>query len=168
MTATLPSTGSEPEESIPRDFDLTGALSALCGSVADVVAITASQPSRVSVSVGSVRLEAEWPVGEVIAPAVPVAGHPAAPAVAPAETRNVLRAPLVGSFYRAPEPGAAAFVEVGDVVQTGDQIGIIEAMKLMNPIIAEQPGRIVEILVDDAEPVEFDQALLVIEPDGRG
>lgn len=74
-------------------------------------------------------------------------------------------APIVGTFYRAPSPDADPFVEEGDHVSEGDVLCIIEAMKLMNEIECETSGTITEILVDDAEPVEFDQTLFVIEED---
>ena len=76
---------------------------------------------------------------------------------------HVVKAPIVGTFYRAPSPDADPFVEVGDSVSEGDVLCIIEAMKLMNEIECETSGTIQEILVEDAEPVEFDQPLFVIE-----
>ncbi|MEJ6950085.1 acetyl-CoA carboxylase biotin carboxyl carrier protein [Natronospora cellulosivora (SeqCode)] len=72
-------------------------------------------------------------------------------------------APMVGTFYRAPSPDAGPFVEVGDVVNPGDTLCIIEAMKLMNEIEAEKRGKIVEILVDNADAVEYGQPLFKIE-----
>ena len=78
---------------------------------------------------------------------------------------HVVKAPIVGTFYRAPSPDADPFVEVGDTVEEGDVLCIIEAMKLMNEIECETSGTIQEILVEDAEPVEFDQPLFVIEED---
>jgi acetyl-CoA carboxylase biotin carboxyl carrier protein len=75
----------------------------------------------------------------------------------------VVRAPIVGTFYRAPSPDDPPFVEVGDTVKEGDVLCIIEAMKLMNEIECETPGTIKEILVENAEPVEFDQPLFVVE-----
>lgn len=80
-----------------------------------------------------------------------------------AEEEHVVKAPIVGTFYRAPSPDADPFVEVGDSVSEGDVLCIIEAMKLMNEIECETAGTIQEILVEDAEPVEFDQPLFVIE-----
>jgi acetyl-CoA carboxylase biotin carboxyl carrier protein len=74
-----------------------------------------------------------------------------------------VKAPIVGTFYRAPSPDADPFVEVGDHVEEGDVLCIIEAMKLMNEIECETSGTVEEILVEDAEPVEFDQPLFVIE-----
>jgi acetyl-CoA carboxylase biotin carboxyl carrier protein len=76
----------------------------------------------------------------------------------------VVRAPLVGTFYAAPSPGAAAFVTVGDQVEIGQQLCIVEAMKLMNPITADHFGTVLEVLARDGEPVEYDQPLLVLNP----
>jgi acetyl-CoA carboxylase biotin carboxyl carrier protein len=75
----------------------------------------------------------------------------------------VVKAPIVGTFYRAPSPDADPFVEEGDTVGEGDVLCIIEAMKLMNEIECETSGTVKEILVEDAEPVEFDQPLFVID-----
>jgi acetyl-CoA carboxylase biotin carboxyl carrier protein len=78
-------------------------------------------------------------------------------------TTNV-DAPMVGTFYRAPAPDAANFVEVGDTIRIGQTVCIIEAMKLMNAIESEVSGRVVEILVQNGEPIEFGQALMRVEP----
>lgn len=83
--------------------------------------------------------------------------------VAAGET--LVKAPIVGTFYRAPSPDADSFVEVGDRVGEGDVLCIIEAMKLMNEVECETSGTIKEILVENAEPVEFDQPLFIIEED---
>jgi len=80
------------------------------------------------------------------------------------EDGHIVTAELVGTFYRAPAPDADPFVSVGDDVQEGDVMCIIEAMKIMNEIECETAGTIKKILVDDAEPVEFDQPLFVIDP----
>ncbi|MFW6021913.1 MAG: acetyl-CoA carboxylase biotin carboxyl carrier protein [Halanaerobiaceae bacterium] len=73
-------------------------------------------------------------------------------------------APMVGTFYRAPSPDSDTFVEVGDIVNPGDTLCIIEAMKLMNEIEVETRGKIVKILVDNAQPVEYGQPLFLVEP----
>lgn len=73
-------------------------------------------------------------------------------------------APCVGTFYHAPQPGAAPFVEPGDTVAAGDQVGLVEAMKLMTPVEADAPGRVVRVLVPDGTPVEFGQPLLALAP----
>ncbi len=76
---------------------------------------------------------------------------------------NFITSPMVGTFYQAPSPGAAAFVKVGDSVKKGSTVAIIEAMKIMNEIEAEFDCKIVEVLVSDGEPVEFDQPLFRVE-----
>ncbi|MBC7883191.1 MAG: acetyl-CoA carboxylase biotin carboxyl carrier protein [Anaerolineae bacterium] len=73
-------------------------------------------------------------------------------------------APMVGTFYRAPAPDAANFVEIGDTIRIGQTVCIIEAMKLMNAIESDVGGRVVEILVQNGEPIEFGQALMRVEP----
>jgi len=80
-----------------------------------------------------------------------------------ATDEHVVKAPIVGTFYRSPSPDADPFVEVGDSVAEGDVLCIIEAMKLMNEIECETSGTVEEVLVEDAEPVEFDQPLFVID-----
>ena len=75
-----------------------------------------------------------------------------------------IRAPMVGTFYRAPSPEAPPFVEAGQTIEVGQVICIIEAMKLMNEIKAEVKGKLLELLVDNAEPVEFGQPMFLIEP----
>ena len=101
-----------------------------------------------------------------LAPAAVAAPAAAAPAPAEApkpDTRHVVRAPMVGTFYRAPSPGAKSFVEVGQTVKSGQVLCIIEAMKMLNQIESDKAGVVVEILVDNESPVEFDQPLFVIE-----
>ena len=104
------------------------------------------------------------------AAAVPVAAPAAAPAAAapaaaPAarDLSNAQKSPMVGTFYRAPGPNAAAFVEVGQQVKAGDTLCIIEAMKLMNEIEAEKSGVVKEILVENGTPVEYGEPLFIIE-----
>ena len=95
-----------------------------------------------------------------VALAAPVA---AAPVAAPTTSYTPLKAPMIGTFYRSNGPDTAAFVQVGDMVEKGQVICIIEAMKLFNEIEAEQSGRIVKALVENATPVEYDQPLFLIE-----
>lgn len=107
----------------------------------------------------------------VYAAPAPVAAAPvaapaaAAPAAAPAarDLSNAQKSPMVGTFYRAPGPNAAAFVEVGQQVKAGDTLCIIEAMKLMNEIEAEKSGVVKEILVENGTPVEYGEPLFIIE-----
>lgn len=106
-----------------------------------------------------------------VAPAAPVAAaappppETAAPAASVVDSSLVeITAPMVGTFYRSPAPEEAMFVEVGDRIQSGQTVCIIEAMKLMNELEAEVSGEIVDILVENAEPVEFGQALMRVRP----
>ncbi|EOV4650098.1 acetyl-CoA carboxylase biotin carboxyl carrier protein [Vibrio parahaemolyticus] len=96
--------------------------------------------------------------------AAPVAEAPAAeaPAAAVPAGHQVL-SPMVGTFYRSPSPDAKSFVEVGQKVNAGDTLCIVEAMKMMNQIEADKSGVVTAILVEDGQPVEFDQPLVVIE-----
>lgn len=95
------------------------------------------------------------------APAPTVAAEPAAAPVAAEDTRTI-NSPMVGTFYRAPSPGAKPFADVGQKVKAGDTVCIIEAMKLLNEIETEYDGVIKEILVENGQPVEFGQPLFVI------
>jgi acetyl-CoA carboxylase biotin carboxyl carrier protein len=97
------------------------------------------------------------------APQAAAAGAPAADAAAPVRAGEVVKSPMVGTVYMQPQPDAPPFVNVGDTVQAGQTLMIVEAMKTMNPIPAPKGGRIVEILVSDAQPVEFGEPLVVIE-----
>lgn len=110
---------------------------------------------------GEEKPRAEKPAGEP-------AGEKAAPQPEPAEEKKdhlvPIVAPMVGTFYRAPAPNAEPFVKVGDIVKPGQTVCIIEAMKLMNEIEAEVGGRVVEILVENGQPVEYGQTLFLIDP----
>jgi acetyl-CoA carboxylase biotin carboxyl carrier protein len=98
------------------------------------------------------------------AAAVPASGGagPAAPA-SDANHPGAVHSPMVGTAFRAPEPGGRPYVEVGDQVRQGDTLLIVEAMKTMNQIPAPRSGKVVKILVDDGQPVEFGEPLLIIE-----
>ncbi|RJP77805.1 MAG: acetyl-CoA carboxylase biotin carboxyl carrier protein [Candidatus Zixiibacteriota bacterium] len=103
------------------------------------------------------------------APAAPAPSAPeAAAAAAPAAGRNTrqVKSPMVGTFYTSPSPDADPYVQVGDMVHKGQVLCIVEAMKLMNEIESEFAGRIVEVLVENAQPVEFDQPLFTLEVTG--
>lgn len=99
--------------------------------------------------------------------AAPVAAAAEAPAAAPAApaapSGHHVLSPMVGTFYRSPSPEAKSFVEVGQTVSAGDTLCIVEAMKMMNQIEADKSGVVTAILVEDGQPVEFDQPLVVIE-----
>jgi acetyl-CoA carboxylase biotin carboxyl carrier protein len=99
-----------------------------------------------------------------MAGAVPAAPAPAAaPAAPPEPTGHTLKSPMVGTFYRAPSPGAPNFVEVGQAVAKGQTLCIIEAMKLLNEIESDIAGKVKAILVENGQPVEYGQPLFVIE-----
>lgn len=85
-------------------------------------------------------------------------------ASAAAANRKEIKSPMVGTFYRAPSPEAPPFIEVGQIVEVGQVVCIVEAMKLMNEIKSEVRGKIAEVLVDNAQPVEFGQTLFTVEP----
>ena len=94
---------------------------------------------------------------------VPAAAAPAAEAAKARSNEHVVTAPMVGTFYAAPTPGAKSFVEIGDEVKVGDVLCIIEAMKMMNQIEADRAGRITSIMARNGDPVEYGQPLFVIE-----
>ena len=98
------------------------------------------------------------------APAPAAAAPTAAPVeAAPAAPVDAVKSPMVGTAFLSPEPGAKPFITVGGPIKQGDTLMIIEAMKVMNPILAPKTGTITQILIGDAQPVEFDQPLVVIE-----
>lgn len=119
----------------------------------------------------SLRRELNGGITQVVAaPAQAVAPVAPAPVAAPASTpapvadnRKSITSPMVGTFYAAPSPDAAPFVQVGDTIKEGDTVCIVEAMKLMNQIDAEISGKIVEICVENGQPVEFGQVLMYVE-----
>jgi acetyl-CoA carboxylase biotin carboxyl carrier protein len=86
------------------------------------------------------------------------------PMAAPPVNHTPVTSPMVGTFYRSPAPDADPFVEVGDIIEVGQTVCIIEAMKLMNEIESEVKGRVVQILVENAQAVEFGQKLFLVEP----
>lgn len=130
-------------------------------TAADLLAQSPVPPSTLSVRAGTVAVELTFDLT-----ATPViAAEPATATAAAKETAtgaDVLAASTVGVFYHSPSPGAAAFVKEGDQITPGQQVGIIEAMKLMLPVEADRPGRIAEVLVKDGESVEFGQPLFRI------
>jgi acetyl-CoA carboxylase biotin carboxyl carrier protein len=120
-----------------------------------------------------IRLRRE-PAGPPAAPSAPVAAPAAAPAAqaaAPEPVRDdrrqhlvTVEAPMVGTFYRAPSPEAEPYVREGDVIKEGQVLCIIEAMKLMNEIESKVSGRIIRVLAENSQPVEYGQPLFLIEP----
>ena len=107
-------------------------------------------------------IQQPMPTGQ--APAISAPSEtPKAPENPKVEKKNTINSPMVGTFYASSSPEAKPFVTVGQSVKKGDTLCILEAMKMMNQVQAESDGKITEILVDNAEPVEFDQPLFVIE-----
>ena len=102
-------------------------------------------------------------VAPASAPAAPAAAAPVPPAVEDGDELAVVKSPIVGTFYHAPEPGAPAFASVGDVVRKGQVLCIIEAMKLMNEIESEYDGEIVKAYVENGQPVQFGERLFAIK-----
>ena len=115
---------------------------------------------------GAAPVQVHQPVTVAQPMPVPVPAPEVAPAPAPAapqQTGTPLTSPMVGTFYRAPSPGADPFVKVGDTVKKGQVVCIIEAMKLLNEVEADMDGTVKEVCVENGQPVEFGQSLFIIE-----
>ena len=158
---------SKPSEGAMRvDTDLIRELAEL---------LSANELNEIQVEDGDRKIKVvrhqQFPEGlgfvgnESRAAPMPVApAHAPAPeAAAEAPVGNAVKSPMVGTAFLSPEPGAAPFVSVGDAVKAGDTLLIIEAMKVMNPIKAPKAGTVAQVLVGDAQPVEFGEVLLTIE-----
>jgi len=116
----------------------------------------------------SVRLRGVAPAAVAVASA-PSTVTAAAAEIAHGVTEDLIAAPMIGTFYASPSPGEPPFVEVGDPVEIGQTIGIIEAMKIMNEIVADRAGVVTAVLVENAQPVEYGSPLLrVVGPGGSG
>lgn len=139
----------------------------------------------VSGEAGPLSLGAQAPVmsmpsAPVYAPPASTPAPSAAPAPAPAAAGNseddqvaedesnylAVKSPMVGTFYRSPSPDKPVYVKIGDTITSGDTVCIIEAMKLFNEVESEVSGKIVKVLVEDAQPVEYDQVLFLVDPKG--
>jgi acetyl-CoA carboxylase biotin carboxyl carrier protein len=167
---------TEPENQATPDEAL---LQSVWAEARDLVKkLEGSSVQRLAVAAGNCKIEIERG-GETIVAAVPAAtaepdqrvfsGSFAAITAADeaADSRIPVLAPLVGTFYTASQPGAKPFVGVGDVVEAGQTVCIVEAMKLMNEVAAAEGGKVAEICVENGEPVEFDQVLMYLEPPGE-
>ncbi|MFF0468711.1 acetyl-CoA carboxylase biotin carboxyl carrier protein [Micromonospora zamorensis] len=163
----------------PDDTEVGGeeALAGLRRQAQHLIAELAGPVRRVRLRSGPAVLEIEWhpeevtrtdvlpaPVQAAALPVAPAPGPPAALIRPSVPGRAVVRAPIVGTFYRSPEPGARPFVAVGDLVRPGQPVAIVEAMKLMNEVTADRAGRVVAVLVEDGQPVEYDQPLVELDP----
>jgi acetyl-CoA carboxylase biotin carboxyl carrier protein len=125
---------------------------------------------RVRVRSGDASIEVEWQLARSAPGADTTQATPPEPGPAgeSADEAIFVTSPMVGTFYRSPEPGAAPFVDVGDTVLPGQTVAIVEAMKLFNPIASDHAGVIAAVLAENGEPVEFDQPLLRLAPAHRG
>jgi acetyl-CoA carboxylase biotin carboxyl carrier protein len=117
-----------------------------------------------AVPVAAPVMAAAIPTPPSVAPVAPAEERPAAPAPAPGKKTFTVNSPFVGTFYRSASPDSPPFVEEGTVVKKGQVLCIVEAMKLMNEIEAEQPGRLVEVLIQNGSPVEYGEVLFRFEP----
>lgn len=147
----------------------TEELDAVCRNLADLLAAAPGPIRRIRVRSGDTDVEVEWPDGEIVvtpstAPAAVTNGVATANAVKSIEDISVhyVASPMVGTFYRAPEPGAPPFVREGDVVRPGQQVAILEAMKMMMPVEADRGGKVKAVLAADAGPVEYGERLFAI------
>ena len=130
-----------------------------------------SDLSEIEVQDGGRRIVVKRKLAAAAAPAyhaAPAAIAPAAPPPAAAETPaadhpGTVKSPMVGTVYLAGQPGAKPFIQPGDKVSAGDTVLIVEAMKVMNPITAPRDGTVKQVLVQDAQPIEFDQPLVIVE-----
>ncbi|MER5419160.1 acetyl-CoA carboxylase biotin carboxyl carrier protein [Streptosporangium roseum] len=156
----------------------------LCRQATNLIEAAKGPLKSVRVQAGDLLVQVEWPEpgpapngqaapdgqaapnGQAVAWGRPEAAAPDGPEAAPGEDDGafVVHAPLVGTFYHAPSPGAPPFAAVGDEIAAGQQVAIVEAMKLMNAVEADRPGRVVEVLVPDGSPVEYGEALFVLAP----
>jgi acetyl-CoA carboxylase biotin carboxyl carrier protein len=153
-------------------------LDSVCRSATELAKAVPTPPRRIRLQYGQTSVEVEWPQEAQEAqappapgqePAAPPSAQPAQPAHSAhsahsAKQTHYLCAPTVGTFYHSPEPGAPPYVAVGDLVRPGQAVGVLEVMKMMSPVEADAAGRVVEILVPDAQPVEYQQRLFVLEP----
>lgn len=147
----------------PESFEQV--LDAVRRSATDLLTDAPHRPSALRVRAGEVAVEMEWhaPAADM-APANGTAAPVPESRPAPRTDAAVISAPMVGVFYVAAEPGAKPFVTVGDRVAVGQQMAIIEAMKLMVPVEADRAGVVVEVLQPDAAPVEYGDPLFAVDP----
>jgi len=161
-------TGNQPETSAQSKSAMridTAMVSKLAGL------LSANQLTEIEVADGDRKIKVKREAAPVAAPSAPaqVAPAAAAPVAAPvaeaepATPANAIKSPMVGTAFLSAEPGAKPFIATGQTVKKGDTLLIIEAMKVMNPILSPKAGTVRQIFVADAQPVEFDQPLVVVE-----
>jgi acetyl-CoA carboxylase biotin carboxyl carrier protein len=158
------------------ELERTSLLTEVCGSVLRLLAESPKLPERIRISAQDIAVELEWRATDQQAPpqgpattaqliaVPPTTEQPSSGGDSPSPGGDhSVTAATVGIFYRAPEPGAPPFVEVGDSVHVGQQIAIVEAMKLMIPVEADVDGLVREVLKGEGQPVEFGEPLFLIE-----
>ena len=128
--------------------------------IAEIEIKEGEESVRISRGVSSTMMAAQPMMAAPVA--APASAAPEA-VTSPVDDAKIVKSPMVGTFYRAPAPGTKNFAEIGDTVAIGDTLCIIEAMKMMNQIESDQAGVIKAILIEEAQPVEFDEPLFIIE-----
>jgi acetyl-CoA carboxylase biotin carboxyl carrier protein len=159
---------TEPAKRKPANQDL---IRAVWDEARDLIKrLEGSTVQRFAVEAGDTRIEIERGLPGGVVASAPAAlgsaaatGDEAAP-TAELDSRHPIKAPLVGTFYRASQPGADPFVKEGDAVDAGQTVAIVEAMKLMNQVLADATGTVAEIVVEDGQWVEFEQVLMYLQP----
>lgn len=157
----------EEERPLP---EVGAVLEAVCRSVTELARAAPEPPRRIRMQDGQTTVEVEWPdpvhgAAPAVAPAAVTAGQePGEEPAEPGDLRTYVRAPMVGTFYHAGAPDAPPFVRIGDLVEQGQPVGLLEAMKMMSTVTADAGGRVVEVLVPNAQRVEFDELLIALEP----
>jgi acetyl-CoA carboxylase biotin carboxyl carrier protein len=164
-----------PAEKAPVRSDASGVDAALVREIAQAVVDT--NLTEIEVRRGDLRIRVSRQTAAPVyahapaypapaaapAPAAPAAAAPKSEKAALADHPGVVKSPMVGTAYSRPNPNAKPFVEVGSTVKTGDKIFLIEAMKTFNEVIAHKGGVVSQILVEDGQPVEYDQPILIID-----
>ena len=159
MASASKSTSSKSETKLVKEL----------ADILDATGLAEIEYETEAVSIRLSRVTGAMPVAAVVPPVAAPAAAPAAAPVADAPSANpashpgAVTSPMVGTVYTSPEPDAPAFISEGDTVKAGQTLFIVEAMKVMNPITAPKAGKISTILVQNAQPVEFGEALVIIE-----
>lgn len=164
------SSSDKSKSSLSKEAKLTSELAAILDdrNLTDIEVETEAMSVRVSRTPAAQTMVAAAPAAAPVAAAAPAAA-PAQAEAAPSQSDDLsshagaVKSPMVGTYYEAAEPGAPAFVKVGDSVKAGQTLCIIEAMKVMNPITAPAAGKVTHIACENGQPIEFEQLLLVIE-----
>jgi acetyl-CoA carboxylase biotin carboxyl carrier protein len=187
LTAMAASAGKPGVDETGADEPGAGepAVEALRQTALSLLASLPQRPERLRVQVADATIDLDWRMpsagpavvaslnghgpsavaaGQAVAAGAAGAAEGAPPAEEPRPDVHFVRAPSVGTFYRAPKPGAEPFVAEGSVVSAGQQVGIVEAMKLMLPVEASQAGEVVQVLAVDGQAVEYDERLIVLAP----